>query len=91
MRASSEILMVEDVNTYELPSEWISPSSYRILSGFGSVTGDRSPMGNRDNSPKQRGLMLDERSLTRPPRSTPRLGCPCSVPLISRGRRSKVV
>jgi len=37
-----EILMVENVNTYELPSEWIWPSSCCILSGFGSVTGHRN-------------------------------------------------
>jgi hypothetical protein len=34
-----EILMVENVNSYELPSEWIWPSSYCILSGLGSVYG----------------------------------------------------
>ena len=47
VRGSSEILMVENVNTYGLPSEWIPASSYLILSGLRSVTGHphlRRPM-----------------------------------------------
>jgi len=41
-----------------------------------SAIGDRSTIGNRDNSPKQRALMLDERVLDKASVIHPATGLP---------------
>ena len=41
VRASSEILMVENVNTHELPSEWISPTPQPLPRSWPTVLDNR--------------------------------------------------